>query len=119
MKPSELKINRRQTTAYIKQNPTSITFNRNNPADDGAGGSRKNPTPLSAQTVRIIQQTETNKHPLRRNLAGEMVEPTLVLMCEYDTDVQNKDTFFWNGLRFEVVWITDLGYAKHAEVARL
>jgi hypothetical protein len=35
----------------------------------------------------------------------------------YNFNVQMGDYFTWNGMRVEVVWITDFGYQKIAEVA--
>lgn len=114
---AELLTQRRRTTAFIADNPTSLVLVRGtNREDDGAGGWTTTPNSLPAQVLRVVQQKQGSGVE-RRNSAGEEVSPTITLVCEYDADVKRNDTFTWQGLKAEVVWVTDLRYVKHAEVA--
>lgn len=116
---SEINTLRRQTNQYIAFNPTTVVLTREVRTEDGAGGyTTAGSTPLSPQVVRIIQQRESNATE-RRNRDGEVVRPSLVLLAAWDADVEVDDTFTWNGMRAEVVWVTDMGYEKSCEVALL
>lgn len=116
MEPLTGKI--RQTKHFIDQNPSTIVFGRNVKTEDGAGGfiDSDGPTPLDPQVVRVVQQRRAVEIE-RRNSSGEVVNPTITLVCMPSTDVVRGDTFKWQGLNAEVVWVTELGYVKHAEVA--
>lgn len=113
MEPNTVKV--RQTERFIAENPTDLVLTRNTRASDGAGGFTTSPTPLSSQVVRIVQQ-RTSAAVERRNISGEVVNPSVTLVCLPSVNVQRGDTFTWQGLSAEVVWRTDLGYVVHAEV---
>lgn len=107
----------RQTQRFINERPTDIEFIRGTRREDGAGGYIvTDPAPLDPQTVRVVQQ-RSGSTVERRNSDGETVTPAITLVCMPGTDVVRGDTFTWQDLGAEVVWITDLGYVKHAEVA--
>ena len=106
----------RQTKRFINENPTAVVFTRNVRAPDGAGGYTTTPTDLDPQVVRVVQQRRAVAVE-RRNSSGEVVTPSITLVCAHDADVRRNDTFTWQDLPAEVVWVTDLGYVKHAEVA--
>lgn len=112
----KLRVMREQTAHFINDDPTELVLHRNAKVDDGAGGSSTTPTSLPPQTVKVSQQRESSQTE-RRNAAGEVVTPKIVLVMMWDADVQRDDTFEWDGLQCEVVWVTDLKYVKHAEVA--
>ena len=109
---------RRQTHQFIMDDPTTIEITRQTRVPDGAGGTvpDADPTPVEPQVVKVSQQ-RANSGVERRNADGEMVTPQIVLVCEWDADIKRDDTFVWNELDCEVVWVTDLGYVKHGEVA--
>jgi hypothetical protein len=112
-----VEVLREQTEAFISENPTSLVLTRATPQDDGAGGTLPAyPTPLPAQTVRVVPQAPTSAVE-RRTVSGEVVKPELRVVGPYNFNVQMGDYFTWNGMRVEVVWITDFGYQKIAEVA--
>lgn len=112
----DLLVNQRQTEDFIERNPSDVVLSREVRADDGAGGYTTTATPLTSQRVRVVQQRQ-NSGTERRNQAGEVVRPAITLVMKHDADVQRGDTFDWQGLDAEVVWVTDLRYVKHAEVA--
>ena len=115
--PLELRTNRRQTRAYIKENPTTVTFMRGAATDDGAGGViYGDREPVDPQVVRIIQQQRAVDTE-RRNNDGEVTRPNVTVMCEHDADVQEGDQFPWEGVTMEVRWITDLDYELLLEVS--
>lgn len=106
----------RQTTRFINENPTELVLTRMTKTDDGAGGYLSEPRDLEPQVVRVVQQRQPSNVE-RRNADGEVVRPTITLVCHPNTDVQRNDTFTWQGLLAEIVWVTDLVYVLHAEVA--
>lgn len=105
-----------QTEQFVNDNPTDLILKRNAKAPDGAGGTTSTPTPLSPQTVRIVQASESNAVE-RQNAAGEVVRPALKIVCMPDTDIERGDTFTWMGMNAEVVWLTALQYEITADVA--
>lgn len=107
---------RRQTRMFIKDNPVDLVVERPNWQDDGAGGRiNTGATFLPAQEVRVVQQRE-GQHTERRLVGGEVVKPSLTVVCMWNADIQEGDYLEWRGNRIEVVWITDLHYVIHAEV---
>lgn len=107
---------RRQTTYFIEQNPTDLVLSREVKADDGAGGSTTTATDLEVQTVRLVRPAPTTAVE-RRTIGGEMVKPTLSVVGEYDSDMRRGDTFTYQGLDMEIVWVNDMGYEKVGEAA--
>lgn len=108
---------RAQTRHFINDLPTVVTFMRGSVTDDGAGGTTvANPVPVGPLTVKVTQQSESEAVE-RRNADGETVRPSLRLVAEWDADIAMGDTFAWNGLDCEVVWITALPYVKRCEVS--
>lgn len=113
---SEYAVKVRNTKRFIDQNPSFITLMRGVDVPDGAGGSTETPAPLEPQEMRVVQQARAVATE-RRNSAGEVVTPTITLVCMPDTDIKRGDEFTWEGLSAEVVWVTDLKYVKHGEVS--
>ncbi len=109
-------VMRQQTQQFIKDNPTDLVITRRVRVSDGAGGFTTTPTDLSPQEVRIVQQP-ANESIERRNSDGEVVRPVLKVLGRHDADFQMDDTFTWNGMRCEIVWVTVFPYEKVAEVA--
>lgn len=105
-----------QTEQFIDENPTDLVLTRNTKVPDGAGGSTTSPTDLDPQTVRVIPQSRLVSVE-RRTTAGAVVKPDMNLICMPDADVQRGDTFTYNGLKMQVVWVSVLSYEKIAEVA--
>lgn len=116
MDTQELAVLRRQTLHYIKSNPSEVIFTRMTKTPDGAGGSSIEPAPQTPQTVRIIQQQQY-KDVERRNAAGEVVRPNMTVLAAHDANMLRGDTFVWEGLVMEVVWVTDMKYELVGEVA--
>lgn len=104
-----------QTKRFIDENPTDIVFTHNARVPDGMGGYTTAPTPVPAQRVRVIQSVSAQATE-RRTTSGEMVSPDMKILGEWDADIHKDDTFVWNGLNVEVVWVVVLPYEKTAEV---
>lgn len=109
-------VERKQTHEFILDNPTELIITRNVKVSDGAGGSTLSPTPLDPQTVRMVPQVRATSVE-RRTVGGEVVSPDVNMVAEWDADLQVGDTFKYQNLHMEVVWVYDLGYEKMAEVA--
>lgn len=113
-----MRVQRKNTEAYIKANPTEITLMRGIKTPDGAGGKRTTRTALGfTQQVRMIQAEERGDIVERRNSDGENVRPLLNMLCVWDADVVVGDQFTWKDNQCEVVYITDLNYELTCEVA--
>ena len=111
-----VEVLREQTKQFIAEDPTSVVLSRNTKAEDGAGGSTFTPAPLPSQVVKVAQRSESSSVE-RRTESGEVVRPGITLVCEWDADIQRGDTFEWEGLNVEIVWVTALDYVKHGEGA--
>lgn len=113
-----LGVLRQQTKQFINENPTDISLIRGIKVPDGAGGNTFDTVDLLPQTMRIIEQQESDAVE-RQSVGGKVVRPILNLLCEYDADVRRGDQFTWQGLTVQVVWVTNTGYAITAEVGTL
>lgn len=112
----EIEVMRKQTRNYIRANSSQITLKRKTKVPDGAGGHTYTDTPLPPQTMRVIQQN-LSEAVERRNVAGEVVRPTVVVMAEWNADMRKGDTFPWEGMTAEIVWVTNLNYELLGEVS--
>ena len=113
----ELSIQREQTTNYINANPTDIALTRYTRTSDGAGGTTATGATLDPQTFRVVAQSSAARTTERRTVSGAMVNPDIILVCQWDANIERGDSFDYNGIKMQVVWITDLQYEKLAEVA--
>lgn len=109
-----MSVEREQTKFFIDQNPYALTVHRNTRVPDGAGGYTETSADLPAQTVRVVSQARTVAVQ-RRTVSGEVVIPDISIVAEWDADLQRGDTFTYQDLNMEIVWVSDLGYEKIAE----
>jgi len=111
-----LAVLRRQTKTFIDENPTAIVFTRSTRESDGAGGKRRAvSTPLSPQSVRVVEQnTVVDAHT--RNVGGEMLRPNIKIVAAHDDDIIPGDTFMWGTEQVQVTWIWDRKYELLCEV---
>lgn len=113
---TELKMQRRQTNAFIAAKPIDVRLNRVDTAPNGSGGfTRLPPTTQPEQRLRL--QDTNYQTPIRQLLDGEEVQPQFVLIGPYDADIQRGDWFFINGKKYEVVFVHEnTSYEVKAEV---
>jgi hypothetical protein len=111
-----LEVLKKQTHAFIQEDPTPIVLTRHTSTPDGAGGTNESDAPLAPQTMRIVQTEESNTVE-RTNNQGEVVRPQLRIVAEVYADIIRGDTFVWQGMNCEVVWVMLLQYEKIADVA--
>lgn len=107
---------REQTEFFIDQNPIDLVLSRITKVDDGAGGTTEDSVPLDAQKMRLVKPAPSTSVE-RRTVGGEMVFPTLSVVAQFDADMQRGDTFKYQGLTMEIVWVNDMGYEKIGEAA--
>lgn len=109
---------RRQTSAFIAADPTSIIFSRAEMVPNGAGGSRLDaPSTVSPQTVKMQAPSTSGSQGERNLLDGQVVQVDYVLVCEWDADVKRGDWFYLNGVKYEVVTVRSTAdYEIKAEV---
>lgn len=112
MEPRELTVMRKQTEQFIKENPTSITVNRNVRTSNGKGGYTIVPTPQTPQTFRIIPQ---GKGVASRNQDGESIAPEFVLIGRWDANVGDSDTFELGGRNYQVTYVRGAGLSTAYE----
>lgn len=114
-----LAILRRQTTQFINENPSDISFEREVNVDDGAGGVRKSRLPLTPQRVRVIEQ-ERSAEVESASVGGEVLNPDYVIIAEHDADIQEGDSFNWRGRSHEIKYVRlDKPYEVWAQVKRM
>jgi hypothetical protein len=112
----ELSVQGRMTMRYINDRPTEVVIERVVRADDGAGGTKVSaPTFLGAQTFRIVDRTTPREF---RTADGTVLVAEATVICMPDADILRGDRFTHEGIDREVVWVTDLGYEKLAEVSQ-
>ena len=102
----ELRMMRRNTTAFIAADDRQITLTRTPRLNNGTGGTRPGtPTPLPTQTLRLLPQAESTS--TERTLPdGRVVKPTWVLLGDYTADMLRGDTFpLPDGTTGEVVYV--------------
>lgn len=116
----ETKVNRRLTSEFIAADPKDISILRRTKESDGAGGYKwVDPTdPLTAQRIRLIPQNRDIHE--RETSLGTKVTPHLILLAEYDADIQRFDQYIDQGYVYEVVWVYEKRtYETKADVVTL
>ena len=97
------------TQMFIDERPIMLAFLRTVKTSDGQGGwTKTNPTPVSPQRVRKVAQGRVSDLTQRVGIDGALVVPTAVLIGMPDLDVQRYDTFIFEGINHEVLWVTRL-----------
>lgn len=87
----ELRIQRKNTAAFIAANPTSLVLFRQQKVRTKAGGYEMVTAPLPAQTVRIITQTEQSAYTQQTD--GQVRLADYVLLTAWDADIRKDDTW--------------------------
>lgn len=104
---AELAAQRSMTTWFIRADQQSVTLERTEWIDDGAGGTYKGGvTPLAAQVMRLIPLRDVGSVQ-RMTANGQSVEPTYALLGQWDADMERWDTFTIAGSVYEVVFVQE------------
>lgn len=115
--PDDLVTLRKQTKAFIDEEPRSIALQRKDITPDGEGGVQHTILSLPAQIFNLITQA-TSAQVARRTMDGEEVFPEFVLLGEYNADMKNGDWFLIDGIKYEVVYVRlERRYETWGEVA--
>lgn len=102
----EVAAQRKVTRRFIDADPYSVVLTRTTRTENGAGGFKKtNPTPLTAQRVRLMPQATQGRLEERQILDGQMVQINYHMVGDIGLDVQRGDTFTKDGALHEVVWV--------------
>lgn len=122
MEPNELRLQKKQTKAFIDANPIQLRLTPRTRANSGTG-SRLEDQPMRAeQTFRLIDQTRTfGPEPgTVQSGDGQQRKAEFQLLGEAGTEIGKYD--YWldtNGTRFEVVNVVyDNAYEVRAQVVR-
>lgn len=102
----ELRVLRRNTTAFIAADDRQVTLSRKATATTGTGGSRPGAAvPVPTQTLRLLPQDASSS--TERSLPdGRVVKPSWVLLGDYTADLRRGDTFLLpDGTTGEVVYV--------------
>jgi hypothetical protein len=107
---AELVVNKANTKAFIDNDPSTITINRDTYISDGAGGKKKSGSPTTTYVglvVRMIPQGADNatSNPITQTTNGSLDRPDFVLLGEAPLDIQRNDYFTWRGETWEVISI--------------
>jgi len=102
----------------IEQDPTIIIIKRKIITDDGFGGKKEETIELEPQTIRIY-----NKKAQREivsdtgTIMGYNSSSALKFLAKGGTDIQEGDTFTWQGKTLKVAFINDyFGICKQGEL---
>jgi hypothetical protein len=109
----------KQTRQFIAEDPTVINLTRTARNSDGAGGWTPGaPTPVAAQTVRLVPSNPSTGSEVR-TVSGEVLKTTYSIVAMPDANIQEGDSFMVDGFRHEVVIVLGIGgYEVRAEVVR-
>lgn len=121
---SELKVNRRNTSAFVAERPVTITLTPQRRVRTATGGFEIAPDPDRApQTFRVIDLTTgyaTQRMPPQRTLDGIERSAEFMLLGEWGTLLERFDT--WedgDGSRWEITSVyPDNDYERRAVVVR-
>jgi hypothetical protein len=116
-------MGRRQINALIEADPVLVVFFRASRIDTGDGSYRLGtPAPVlvngKAQEVALIPFKRRMTEFLVNTELGNVPDLPYVLLGRHDLDVEEKDTFEWNGDKFEVQTIdlkTEVRVAAHVD----
>jgi hypothetical protein len=112
----EVEVLRVNTKAYIDAAPTSIIISRAMWVSDGSGG-RIPGTPTELEPQRVAFHAAALALPVRRTLDGIEITPEYLLLGTWDADIERGDTFFVDGVKYEVAFVQpDRSYEVRAEV---
>lgn len=95
---------RRQVQAEIQTDPVDIIPTRKTKVKDGSGGWRWSPpTPIDEpQTVLIAPAKRRLSDMIVNTELGNVVDYPFILVAKHDADIEQDDTFSWNGEQFQV-----------------
>lgn len=121
---TEVEINRLNTKAFIDADPISVIITPVVKEDDGGGGHKRTPgTPLPAQTLRLIPQSDVM--PTVTTPDGVQLLPTYVLLGEHTANLPRWGEFSLGGVDFIITSPTrpdfrtiDHAYEAKVDVAR-
>lgn len=106
LRKTELRLQRRNTNAFIAADPYEIVLVRRVRFLNAAGGVTKgNETILPAQILRLLPQEDGATE--RVTAEGERATPEYMLLGRYDADMQRFDIFEFDGRRYQIVWISE------------
>ena len=120
MPAAELTLLRQQTKAFIDTDYKEITLIRRTETPNGSGGFEVSEEPLAfPQRFRLIP-LQGAMSALRETLDGEAVQPTHILLGEYDVNMARWDKFTDQNKRYQIVWIhPKISYEQKGEVVYL
>lgn len=97
---------RANTQAFVAADDRQVVLTRTPRVDNGTGGTKPGvPTPLPAQTLRLLPQ-DAGASTERRLPDGSVVVPTWVLLGPHTADIKRGDTFpLPDGTTGEVVYV--------------
>lgn len=118
LRPAELKVQRRNSIAFIQADGRMVDLLRSSRTSDGAGGTVVgDPVSVGAQLLRLLPQEDGAT--ARTTSEGETATPQFILMGPWDANMQRFDEFVLDGVRYQVVYIDDRKYELKGEVIRL
>lgn len=122
MNPTEVKMQRRQTAAYIEANPLEVALIPRVPVKTGTGTTLTDQPPRPLQTFRLIDQSApTGTQPgTVVGADGRQRKVEFQLLGNYDAQMGKYD--YWvdsDGVRLELAeLLPDNGYERRAQVVR-
>lgn len=121
MNPVELRVHRRNTTAFIDESPAVIVLTPAVRQSDGAGGYKTTSGVARApQTARMIPLASTAAMGELQTPDGRNIRPRYILMGEWDMDIARWDTFAWEGEQWLVGRVQEKReYQTKAEIVPL
>jgi hypothetical protein len=111
----------RQTRRFINDNPVDVRIMRSPRTPDGAGGTLTDEeveVSEDTDTIRIVPTGLMNQVEIR-TVDGEVVKSGYSILAMPDIDLKDGDSFMFEGNRYEVASVVQIGgYEMRAEAVR-
>ena len=103
---TEIKLRRKNLTAFIAADSVSVSLTRYPRIDDGAGGWVKGPpTIIAPQVMRLVPYKRRLSTLTDMVTAGEIPNVQYSLIAQYNADVERYDEFDLNGEAMKVIGV--------------
>lgn len=102
----ELRVNRKNTEHFINEDPSTFVVTRGGEkVPDGAGGWTVPPgDPVGNLTGRLVP---AGGRIQSRNIDGEEIQPSYVLITTWDADVKMSDVLVKSDRNYEVLFVRE------------
>lgn len=97
------------TQRFIDYRPDTVMVSRRDKEATPDGGWKFGaPADVGEVTLRVVEMLRTQATLQRTTASGKLVTPSHQAIALPDVDVERYDMFSWDGMDWEVVWVSHL-----------